>query len=106
VVRIDTVDRRAVYVGEGLGHAFLALEDGTAINYLLSEPYAAGREHGVHPLDPALGIAWPDDVEPVLSDKDRAAPTLAEAEAAGLLPSYDAAQAYAAELAARARGQT
>jgi len=94
-----------VYVGEGLGHAFLALEDGTAINYLLSEPYAPGREHGVHPLDPALGIAWPDDVEPVLSDKDRAAPTLAEAEAAGLLPSYDACQAYVAELAARGRAQ-
>ena len=102
-VLIDTVDRRAVYVGEGLGHAFLALEDGTAINYLLSEPFAPGREHGVHPFDPALGIAWPDDVEPVLSDKDRAAPTLAEAEAAGLLPSYDACQAYAAELASRAR---
>jgi len=103
VVRIDTVDRRAVYVGEGLGHAFLALEDGTAINYLLSEPFAPGREHGVHPLDPALGIAWPKDVEPVLSDKDRAAPTLAEAEVAGLLPSYDACQAYIAELTARAR---
>lgn len=102
-VLIDTVDRRAVYVGEGLGHAFLALEDDTAINYLLSEPFAPGREHGVHPLDPALGIVWPDDIEPVLSDKDRAAPTLAEAEAADLLPSYDACQAYAAELAARSR---
>jgi dTDP-4-dehydrorhamnose 3,5-epimerase len=102
-VLIDTVDRRAVYVGEGLGHAFLALEDGTTINYLLSEPYAPGREHGVNPLDPALAIAWPLGIEPVLSDKDRAAPSLAEAEAAGLLPSYDACQAYAAELAARAR---
>jgi dTDP-4-dehydrorhamnose 3,5-epimerase len=102
-IRIDAVDRRAVYVSEGLGHAFLALEDGTAINYLLSEPFAPGHEHGVHPLDPALGIPWPDGLEPVLSDKDRTAPTLAEAEAAGLLPSYDACQAYAAELAARAR---
>lgn len=106
VVRIDTVDRRAVYVGEGIGHAFLALEDGTAISYLLSEPYAPGREHGVHPLDPALAIGWPDDVEPMLSDKDRAAPTLAEAEAAGLLPSYDACQAFAAELTSRAQAQS
>lgn len=103
VVLLDTVDRRAVYVAEGLGHAFLALEDGTTINYLLSEGYAPGREHGVHPLDPALGLPWPDDVEPVLSDKDRAAPTLAEAEAAGLLPSYDACQAHLAELTHRAR---
>ena len=102
-VRIDTIERRAVYISEGIGHAFLALEDDTAINYLLSEPYAPGREHGVHPLDPALGIAWPGELEPILSEKDRAAPTLAEAEAAGLLPSYDACQAYATELTARAR---
>jgi len=102
-VRLDTVDRRAVYVGEGLGHAFLALEDGTAISYLLSEGYAPQREHGISPLDPALALPWPTDLEPVLSPKDRDAPTLAEAQAAGLLPSYDACHAYAAELAARAR---
>jgi len=101
-VHLDTVDRRAVYVGEGLGHAFLALEDGTAISYLLSEGYAPSREHGIHPLDPALALPWPPDLEPVLSAKDHDAPTLAEAEAAGMLPSYDACQAYAAELAARA----
>jgi dTDP-4-dehydrorhamnose 3,5-epimerase len=57
----------------------------------------------VHPLDPELGIAWPDDIEPVLSDKDRNAPTLAEAQAAGLLPLYDACYAYASELASRAQ---
>jgi len=56
----------------------------------------------VHPLDPALALPWPVDVAPVLSAKDRDAPTLAEAQAAGLLPSYDSCQAYAAELAARA----
>lgn len=102
-VRLDTVDRRAVYVGEGIGHAFLALEDGTAISYLLSEGYAPAREHGVHPLDPALTLPWPVDVAPVLSAKDRDAPTLVEAQAAGLLPSYDSCQAYAAELVARAK---
>lgn len=100
-VRLDTLDRRAVYVGEGLGHAFLALEDGTAISYLLSEGYAPQREHGVHPLDPALGLPWPDDVEPILSVKDEKAPSLAAAQAAGLLPSYDECQAYSAELRSR-----
>ena len=46
-------DRRAVYLSEGLGHAFLSLEDGSTVMYLCSEtPYAPGREHGVHPLDP------------------------------------------------------
>ena len=38
------------------------------------------------PVDPALGLPWPADIEPLLSPKDTAAPTLAEAESAGLLP--------------------
>jgi dTDP-4-dehydrorhamnose 3,5-epimerase len=53
----------------------------------------------VHPLDPAVGIAWPGG-EPVLSDKDAAAPSLAEARAAGLLPSYRDCQAHTAALRA------
>jgi dTDP-4-dehydrorhamnose 3,5-epimerase len=89
MVRLDDVDRRAVYVAEGLGHAFLALEDDTTILYLCSAGYAPGREHAVNPLDPELGITWPGDVEPLLSDKDAAAPGLAEARETGLLPSYD-----------------
>jgi dTDP-4-dehydrorhamnose 3,5-epimerase len=88
-VLLDGTGRRAVYVGEGLGHVFLALTDGTVITYLCSEGYRPGSEHGVHPLDPAIGIEWPADLEPLLSPKDAAAPTLAEAQQAGLLPSYD-----------------
>jgi dTDP-4-dehydrorhamnose 3,5-epimerase len=42
----------------------------------------------VHPLDPALDLPFPKDIEPLLSDKDAAAPTLAEAEEQGILPSY------------------
>jgi dTDP-4-dehydrorhamnose 3,5-epimerase len=93
-VVLDEVDRRAIYIAEGLGHAFCALTDDATVNYLCSTPYAAGREHGLHPLDPAIGIAWPDDIEPLLSDKDAAAPTLAEAQAAGMLPTYDAYRAH------------
>ncbi len=37
---LDAVDRRAVYLSEGLGHAFLSLEDGSTVVYLCSEPYA------------------------------------------------------------------
>ncbi|TAK71261.1 MAG: dTDP-4-dehydrorhamnose 3,5-epimerase [Actinomycetota bacterium] len=98
-VLLDTTDRRAIYLGEGLGHAFCALEDGSTVVYLCSTPYAPQREHEVHPLDPAIGIAWPTDLEPVLSAKDAAAPTLAEAAERGLLPSYDASRAWVASLA-------
>ncbi len=99
-VLLDTVDRRAIYLGEGIGHAFLALEDATTVGYLCSEGYSPGREHGIHPLDPALGIEWPADVAPLLSPKDDAAPGLAEAAAAGLLPDYDACLSYYASLRA------
>ena len=100
-VLLDDKDRRAIYLAEGIGHAFMALTDDATVTYLCSEPYAPGREHGVHPLDPAIGIDWPSDIEPLLSPKDIEAPTLKEAEAQGLLPSYDACQAYYAELRSR-----
>ncbi len=97
-MQLDDQTRRALYISEGLGHAFAALSDQATVLYLCSTPYSPAREHGVHPLDPAIGIAWPGDTEPVLSDKDAAAPSLAQARSAGLLPDYDACQAYTASL--------
>jgi dTDP-4-dehydrorhamnose 3,5-epimerase len=87
-VRLDEVDRRGVFISEGLGHAFVALTDDANVTYLVSTGYNPTGEHGVHPLDPAIGIDWPVD-SPVLSAKDAAAPTLAEAADQGLLPAYD-----------------
>ncbi|MGI5358551.1 dTDP-4-dehydrorhamnose 3,5-epimerase family protein [Streptomyces sp. CA-252508] len=92
----------SLYIEAGLGHAFMALTDDAVVVYLTSRAYTPGREHGVHPLDPGLGIVWPDDVRPVLSEKDRTAPTLAEAERRGLLPVYDDCVAFHRTL----RGQT
>ena len=97
-VLLDEVDRRAIYLPEGMGHAFLALADDTSVSYLCSEPYAPASEHAVHPLDRELDLPWPAGVTPQLSPKDEAAPSLAEALAQGLLPSYDACTAFYAEL--------
>jgi dTDP-4-dehydrorhamnose 3,5-epimerase len=93
-VRLDDVDRRGLYLSEGLGHAFLALTDDANITYLCSEPYNPSGEHGLSPLDPALDLPWPKDIEPLLSDKDAAAPTLAQAQESGLLPSYEVCVAF------------
>jgi dTDP-4-dehydrorhamnose 3,5-epimerase len=103
-VQLDDETRRCVFLSEGLGHAFLALEDNSVVSYLCSAPYAPGREHGIHPLDPDLGITWPSvgrDGSPlstVLSDKDSAAPGLAQAQKEGLLPDYAEVQAFLASL--------
>jgi dTDP-4-dehydrorhamnose 3,5-epimerase len=97
-VLLDTTGHRAIYLAEGLGHAFLSLEDDSTVVYLCSTGYSPDREHEVHPLDPAIGIAWPTDVEPLLSPKDAAAPTLAEARERGLLPDFAVTEAYVAGL--------
>lgn len=86
-VQLDDVDRRCVYLAEGLAHGFGALTHDATLTYLCSETYNPTAERSVHPLDPMLGIAWPID-EPVLSDRDGAAPTLVEAQEQGLLPDY------------------
>lgn len=88
-VRLDDRSHHAVYLSEGLGHAFFALTDDATVVYLCSQGYAPEHEHGIHPLDPDLAIGWPAGIELLLSPKDEQAPTLAEAEAQGLLPSHE-----------------
>ena len=95
-VELDDENRRGLYIAEGLGHAFCALSDSATVGYLCSTPYSPGREFGIHPLDPALGLPWPSGAESVLSEKDAAAPTLAEAKASGLLPTMEECQAFTA----------
>ncbi|ROS78574.1 dTDP-4-dehydrorhamnose 3,5-epimerase family protein [Cellulomonas sp. PhB143] len=107
-VLLDDVDRRAIYLPEGVGHAFMSLEDDSTVLYLCSSGYAPEREHGIHPLDPELGIEWPTTARdgsplvPQLSAKDEVAPTLAQALAAGTLPDAGTVEAYVAGLRRRA----
>lgn len=61
----------------GFARGLQALEDDTDIEYLCSSQYNATHEGGIRWDDPALGIPWPLAASEV-SDKDRAAPTLAE----------------------------
>lgn len=103
-VLLDDVDRRAIYLSEGLGHAFCSLEDGSTVVYLCSTPYAPGREHGVNPLCPTVAVDWPTtgrDGRPLelhLSEKDTAAPDLLDAQAQGLLPAYEEVLDHVASL--------
>jgi dTDP-4-dehydrorhamnose 3,5-epimerase len=88
-IELDAVSRKALYISEGLGHAFCALTDDATVGYLCSEPYSPTREHGIHPLDTTLALPWPEGTAALLSPKDAVAPTLAEARSSGLLPTYD-----------------
>jgi len=88
-VLLDSVDRKAVYLAEGLGHAFVALTEGATVSYLVNDVFNPVREHGINPLDPDVALVIPEEAgEPLLSAKDIEAPGLHEARDAGLLPNY------------------
>jgi dTDP-4-dehydrorhamnose 3,5-epimerase len=98
-VLLDGVDRRAIYLAEGLGHAFVALTDDATVSYLVTDTFDAEREHGIDPLDPEIGLVFPPEAgEALLSPKDTAAPGLSEAADAGLLPTWDDMRAFYASL--------
>lgn len=98
-VVLDAVDRRALYIAEGLGHCFVALEDDTAVTYLVSEVFNPHREHGITPLDETVGLTFPfSHDELLLSPKDLGAPTLLDAERDGLLPTWEATTQYSQTL--------
>ena len=94
-VRLDTVDRKAIYIAEGLGHAFVALTPDATVSYLVSDTYNATKEHGINPLDRRVALVFPDEAgELLLSPKDTDAPSLDEAAASGLLPVWDDARRF------------
>ena len=91
-VLLDTEDRKAIYIGEGLGHCFVSLEDESTVSYLVTDTYNASREHGINPMDPEIQLVFPARAGlPLLSPKDMEAPSLAEAAAWGILPTFEGA---------------
>ncbi|GLB64877.1 DTDP-4-dehydrorhamnose 3,5-epimerase RmlC [Dietzia sp. NCCP-2495] len=99
-VILDSVDNRAVYIPEGVAHGFLALEPQSMVTYLCSEGWRPGAEHPIDAFDPKIAIDWPavaldgTPIEHVMSERDRAAPSLLDVAAAGRLPKWDDCVAY------------
>lgn len=95
-VLLDDAEHRTIYISEGLGHGFLALQDNSTVMYLCSAEYNPQREHTICATDPELAIEWPlvDGSAPTLSDRDAAAPSFEEVRASGLLPTWDETRAF------------
>ena len=78
---------KAVLISEGLGHGFLALEDNTAVAYLVSTPFSPTNEYEINPLDEKIAIEWRMDLSSLkISEKDKIAPGLDERLNEGKLP--------------------
>jgi dTDP-4-dehydrorhamnose 3,5-epimerase len=88
VVELGENSASAVFIEEGLAHAFVALENHTVVTYYVSEKYNPEREKGINPFDKTLNVKWPN-LELILSEKDKQAISLEESKAQGLLPSFD-----------------
>jgi dTDP-4-dehydrorhamnose 3,5-epimerase len=81
---------RSVYLPAGVAHGFCVTSESATLAYLLSSPYNAEVELEIDPFDAAIGITWAFSGDPIVSEKDAAAPSLAERRAAGQLPLYRA----------------
>ena len=77
---LDDETHRQLFVPVGFGHGFAVLSEVADVTYLLSSDYDPLTEAGIAWDDPEIGIEWPI-AEPVLSERDRSAPSLAEVAA-------------------------
>ena len=92
-VELDATNPQAIFIEEGLAHAFVALEVETVVTYFVSENYNPEREKAINPFDSDLNIKWPS-INLELSEKDKLAISLKEAQAQNLLPMFDDCKKY------------
>lgn len=79
-VELTEENNRMLWIPPGYAHGFLVLSEYADFLYKTTDFYAPEHERCLLWNDPALGIAWPLDGEPILSTKDKLGSTLAEAE--------------------------
>jgi len=74
---LDDERHRQLFVPAGFGHGFAVLSEIADVAYQLSSVYDPATESGIAWDDPDVGVEWPV-AEPLLSERDKAAPRLAE----------------------------
>jgi dTDP-4-dehydrorhamnose 3,5-epimerase len=78
-VKLSAQNFKQLWVPEGFAHAFLALEDGVEVLYKTTEYWMKEYDRSIRWNDPSIGIEWGES-NVLLSDKDKTAPFLEEAE--------------------------
>ena len=68
---LSAENRRMLWIPPGFGHGFLVLTDFAEVAYKATQLYAPALERSILWNDPAIGVEWPLDGEPILSEKDR-----------------------------------
>jgi dTDP-4-dehydrorhamnose 3,5-epimerase len=79
-VNLSARNRRMLYVPVGFAHGFLVMSAEAEVLYKTGDYYSPSRERTIAWDDPRIGIEWPSEMEPILSDKDKAGMSLVELE--------------------------
>ena len=77
---LSAQNKRHFWIPEGFAHGFVVLSERAIFSYLVTAPYDRAADAGIRWNDASLAIDWPVS-EPLLSDKDAAAPFLADVPA-------------------------
>ena len=91
-VELSADNFKQCYIPEGFAHGFAVLSDEAEIEYKCTDIYDPAGEVGIAWNDPHLAIDWPLERGPLLSERDRRHPTLAEQM--DRLPLYAAAATH------------
>ncbi|MFD6442164.1 dTDP-4-dehydrorhamnose 3,5-epimerase [Peribacillus sp. NPDC060186] len=79
-VELSAENKKQLLVPKGFAHGFMTLTDDVEVQYKVDELYSPENDRGIIWNDPEIGIEWPIDIQPVLSDKDEKAPLLKDAD--------------------------
>ena len=86
-IDLNSTSGESVFIESGLGHAFLSLEHGTTVAYLLSSEYSPAMEYTVNALDPEIALDFSIEMSDlIMSERDRSAPSLSFRHQEGNLP--------------------
>jgi dTDP-4-dehydrorhamnose 3,5-epimerase len=79
-VELSAENKRMFWIPPGLAHGFQVLSESADFLYKATAYYAPQSDRSMLWNDPAIGIEWPLDGDPILSAKDLAAKPFNQAE--------------------------
>ena len=88
MVHLAADSERSVLLPAGVAHGFCVTSEQAALSYLLSSQFNAGAELEINPYDEEIGIVWSISGDAIVSQKDAAAPSLAQRLRANELPQF------------------
>ena len=88
MVHLAAGEERSVLLPAGVAHGFCVTSERAALSYLLSSPFNAGAELEINPFDEEINVVWTIPGDAIVSEKDAAAPSLAQRRDANELPHF------------------